>query len=140
MSQRYDAVIIGSGIGGLTCGAFLARAGMRVLVLEQHTKIGGYAHNFKRRKFTFESGIHSVAMSEEGLVRYLLGLLGVDEKIEAIEYPHMYGVSTPDFSLSIPSKKEEIYEYLVGSFPAQRGNIDTLFKEADINEALPDLM
>ena len=81
MSQRYDAVIIGSVICGLTCGAFLARAGMCVLVLEQHVKIGGYAHNFKRRKFTFESGIHSVAMSEGGLVTHLLRLLGVDELI-----------------------------------------------------------
>ena len=60
----FDAVIIGSGIGGLTCGAFLTRAGMRVCVLEQHSKIGGYAHSFKRKKFTFESGIHSVSMSD----------------------------------------------------------------------------
>ena len=41
--QQYDAVIIGSGLGGLTCGATLAKAGKKVLVLEQHNLIGGCA-------------------------------------------------------------------------------------------------
>ena len=132
MTQKYDAIIIGSGIGGLTCGAFLAKEGMRILVLEQHSKIGGYAHNFKRREFIFESGIHSVPMSEDGLIMHLLRLLGVDTKIKTLEYPKMFSVSTPDFTMSIPSRKEEIYDYLVSSLPDQRSNIDEIFKEAGI--------
>ena len=42
MDRDFDVIILGSGIGGLTCGAFLASSGMRVLVLEKHTRIGGY--------------------------------------------------------------------------------------------------
>ncbi|WP_394989651.1 NAD(P)-binding protein, partial [uncultured Helicobacter sp.] len=39
-TQNYDAIIIGSGLGGLTCGAMLAKSGKKVLVLEQHDLIG----------------------------------------------------------------------------------------------------
>ena len=43
MAERYDAVIIGGGHNGLTCGAYLARAGLKTLVLERREVIGGAA-------------------------------------------------------------------------------------------------
>lgn len=51
-----DVVIIGSGIGGLCCGALLARYGYRVTVCESHTIAGGAAHGFERQGFIFDSG------------------------------------------------------------------------------------
>ncbi|NER28312.1 MAG: FAD-dependent oxidoreductase [Symploca sp. SIO1C4] len=54
MSQ--DVIVIGSGIGGLTAAALLARYGKRVLVCESHTIAGGAAHSFSRRGFKFDSG------------------------------------------------------------------------------------
>jgi carotene isomerase len=51
-----DAIVIGSGIGGLTAASLLARYGDRVLVCESHTIAGGAAHSFKRRGFEFDSG------------------------------------------------------------------------------------
>ncbi|NLD99848.1 MAG: NAD(P)/FAD-dependent oxidoreductase [Fibrobacter sp.] len=111
MNSSFDAVVIGSGLGGLCCGALLANAGMKVLVLEQHTKIGGYAHNFKRRQFTFESGIHSVPMAPDGVMMHILKLLNIDSKISVIEQPSMYSVNTPDGHFSIPSRADEIDEF-----------------------------
>ena len=58
--QTYDAIIIGSGIGGLTTAAFLAKAGKKVLVLERHYAIGGFTHTFKRKKFEWDVGVHYV--------------------------------------------------------------------------------
>ena len=127
MADTYDAIVIGSGIGGLTCAAFLARAGMKVLVLEQHTKIGGYSHNFRRRSFTFESGIHSVPIAENGLIKHLLNLLGVDNMIETIELPEMYHTITPGGSMTMPSKKVDIDTFLRETFPHQKQNLEKLF-------------
>ncbi len=54
--QAVDAIIIGSGLGGLVAGALLARYGRRVIVCESHTLPGGAAHAFTRGGFTFDSG------------------------------------------------------------------------------------
>jgi len=58
LSTDYDAIVIGSGIGGLTCGALLAQKGLRVAVLERHSRIGGYAQEFSRDKYVFDSSVH----------------------------------------------------------------------------------
>ncbi len=54
--QDFEAIVIGSGIGGLVAGSMLARYGKRVLVCESHTIAGGAAHSFSRRGFHFDSG------------------------------------------------------------------------------------
>ena len=64
----YDVIIIGSGMGGLTCASLLAQlAGLRVLLLEQHFKPGGYTHSFKRKGgYHWDVGIHYVGEMQEG--------------------------------------------------------------------------
>ncbi|BAZ44035.1 amine oxidase [Chondrocystis sp. NIES-4102] len=54
--ETTDIVIIGSGIGGLSCAALLARYGFRVIVCESHSIAGGAAHGFERNGFKFDSG------------------------------------------------------------------------------------
>ena len=125
--MHYDVIIIGSGLGGLTCGAFLARGGKRVLVLEKHSKIGGYAHHFKRRDYIFESGIHSVPMGENGIIRHFLRLLDIDDRISTIPFPSMYSVSTPDGILTMPSEPAAIRPFLETTFPHERAGIEALF-------------
>jgi prolycopene isomerase len=137
VSQTYDAVVIGSGIGGLTCGAFLARAGMRVCVLEQHHQIGGYAHSFKRKRFRFESAVHSVPMAEHGMVMHLLRLLGVDGMVRPVPQQEVFSVSMPGFAYSIPSVKDDIAGRLRHDFPHQKESLDRLFESMmEIHRAL----
>ena len=62
----YDAVIIGAGVSGLVCGCYLAKAGMKVLIAEQHFKPGGYCTSFKRKGFTFDAAAHSFGSYREG--------------------------------------------------------------------------
>ncbi|XP_009569449.2 all-trans-retinol 13,14-reductase [Cuculus canorus] len=61
-----DAVVIGSGMGGLAAAGTLAKAGKRVLVLEQHDQAGGCCHTFQERDIEFDVGIHYVGQMHEG--------------------------------------------------------------------------
>lgn len=58
--SHYDAIVIGSGLGGLTTAVCMAKAGKKVLVLEKHYVIGGFTHTFKRKKFEWDVGVHYV--------------------------------------------------------------------------------
>ena len=55
-NNETDVVVIGSGIGGLCCAALLAHYGLKVIVCESHTLLGGAAHGFEREGYTFDSG------------------------------------------------------------------------------------
>lgn len=56
--SKYDAVIIGAGLAGLTCGAYLARAGKKVLLLESRNVIGGRTSSWNENGMYIESGLH----------------------------------------------------------------------------------
>ncbi|MCK0107674.1 NAD(P)/FAD-dependent oxidoreductase [Flavobacteriaceae bacterium S0825] len=60
LEEKYDTIIIGSGMGSLTCGAILAKEGQKVLVLEQHYTAGGFTHVFKRKGYEWDVGIHYI--------------------------------------------------------------------------------
>uniref|UniRef100_A0A670JW88 All-trans-retinol 13,14-reductase n=1 Tax=Podarcis muralis TaxID=64176 RepID=A0A670JW88_PODMU len=60
-----DAIVIGSGYGGLAVAVMLSKAGKRVLVLEQHGKAGGCCHTFNEKGFEFDVGIHYIGRMQE---------------------------------------------------------------------------
>ena len=65
--KRFDAIVIGSGIGGMTSAALLSRVwGKRVLVLEKHFELGGLTHVFRRASFEWDVGLHYVGELEPG--------------------------------------------------------------------------
>ncbi|NLP03885.1 MAG: NAD(P)/FAD-dependent oxidoreductase [Fibrobacter sp.] len=129
MDRDFDVIILGSGIGGLTCGAFLASSGMRVLVLEKHTRIGGYTHCFKRRQFRFESAVHSIPAGPNGFIMHLLKQLGIDNRIITEEHKTMYHSQWNGFSYSVPVWYDQIIEKLSEDFPHQKSNLMKLFGE-----------
>jgi all-trans-retinol 13,14-reductase len=67
LEARYDAIVIGSGMGGLTAAALLAkRGGKRVLVLERHYTAGGFTHTFTRPGYEWDVGVHYIGQVGEG--------------------------------------------------------------------------
>lgn len=109
MTEKYDVVIIGSGLGGLVSGVILAKEGKKVCILEKNNQYGGNLQTFVRDKHIFDTGVHYIGALSEGqnlyrFFRYLgimdeLRLLKMDEdhfdKIifgdEENEYPHAQG-------------------------------------------------
>ncbi|MFT6028446.1 MAG: all-trans-retinol 13,14-reductase, partial [Oleiphilaceae bacterium] len=60
VDSDYDAIVIGSGIGGMTTAAILSKAGKKVLVLEQHYTAGGYTHSYSRNGYEWDVGVHYI--------------------------------------------------------------------------------
>ncbi|KAJ1616070.1 hypothetical protein T492DRAFT_851094 [Pavlovales sp. CCMP2436] len=69
-TDEYDTIVIGSGVGGLSCGALSAKYGDKVLVLEAHAKPGGSAHTFTRMhnggEFSFEAAFEQTLLDRCG--------------------------------------------------------------------------
>ena len=79
---KWDAIVIGSGMGGSACAAALSKAGSRVLLLEQHYNAGGFSHTFSRKGYTWDVGVHCVGeMGPRNLPGKLLSWLS-DGRIE----------------------------------------------------------
>ena len=79
--EAFDVVVVGSGIGGLCCGALLAHYGKKVCLLESHEHVGGCAHGFKRGGYTLDSGPSlwaGCAVPSTSPLRQVLDAVGVD--------------------------------------------------------------
>ncbi|XP_052715763.1 all-trans-retinol 13,14-reductase-like [Crassostrea angulata] len=133
--KNLDVVIIGSGIGGLSVGVLLARAGKKVLVLEQHDQAGGCCHTFHDKGFEFDTGIHYIGKMDPSfenrvLMDQLTGgrveypLMDEAYDIVAIGDPMKGKVSKFPFV----SNKEKIKENLITRFPKEKEGIEKFFK------------
>ena len=129
---EHDVIVIGSGLGGLTCGAYLARAGLRTLVLEKHSAPGGYATSFTRqaggRTFSCEVSLHASAFTEPSM-RQMLVDLDVWDKLELAPHPHAWVSQFPDFALTIPSLAglDGFERQLVGLCPQEADGLARYF-------------
>ncbi|MBD1887817.1 NAD(P)/FAD-dependent oxidoreductase [Coleofasciculus sp. FACHB-SPT9] len=106
--MSLDVIVIGSGIGGLTAGALLARYGKRVLVCESHAIAGGAAHSFSRQGFHFDSGpsFYCGLTPESGLnpLQQVLEVLG--ESLQAVRYDPMGHYHFPEGTFPVYSNAE----------------------------------
>ena len=115
----WDAIVIGSGMGGMSCAAALARYGRRVLVLEQHYVPGGYTHMFSRKGFHWDVGVHAIGeMGERDLpARMLRWLTGGGVEMVSLGNPYDRFRLPGDFEIGFPDSKAAFVAELEARFP-----------------------
>jgi all-trans-retinol 13,14-reductase len=122
--DQFDAIIIGAGLGGLSCGAAFARQGFRPLVIEQHTKPGGYATTFQRQEFTFDVSLHSTVIGERNGVRNLIPGFPEIKDVTFVPHPDLYRAIFPEHDIRVPQRDVTGYmELLSGHFPEEKEGI-----------------
>lgn len=129
-SKSHRVVIIGSGLGGLSCGLILSRAGYDVTVLEQGTQPGGCLQCFTRRGVKFETGMHFIGSADRGQVlERLLHYLGVMDDISLSRLnPAGYDIISLQGQLfRIANGREPFIETLARDFPHERDGLNRYF-------------
>ncbi len=128
--MSYDVVIVGSGIGGLTAGAKLAKGGRKVLIVEQHTSIGGFATCFTQNNFTIDIGFHSMdgLYLEDPKIKVFEDL-DVYFNLELVPLPkEFYRYVNNRIDISIPNTAESAIEVLTEHFPNEKFGINKFFR------------
>jgi all-trans-retinol 13,14-reductase len=128
--MKYDIIIIGAGLGGLTAGAKLAREGKKVLIIEQHSKPGGCATTFKRGDFTLEVGLHEMDGPSPGDMKSrIFNELEVSGNVEFIRVPEFYHFVSERHVITVPHDPEEAMKILGKEFPAETGGIKAFYDQ-----------
>jgi phytoene dehydrogenase-like protein len=122
--ESWDAVVVGSGLGGLACGAYLCAAGRRTLVLEAHYVAGGNSQAFRRnhhgRLYEFDVGIHYVGeCGPEGLITRVLRGLGLADRVRfrPLDPDGFSTLHFPGLTFRVPAGWDRYGERLVATFP-----------------------
>jgi phytoene dehydrogenase-like protein len=129
--SSWDAIVIGSGLGGLSAAAAFARQGFKALVLERHSKAGGYATTFQRPGgFVFDVSLHSTTVGARNGVRNLIA--GFPEIADIAFVPHktLCRVIYPDDDIRVPAQDVPAYiKLLTDRFPDEKEGISALFDD-----------
>ncbi|KAM4691931.1 all-trans-retinol 13,14-reductase-like [Rhinophrynus dorsalis] len=137
---NLDVVVIGSGIGGLSVAALLAKAGKKVLVLEQHDQAGGSCHTFEQHGYEFDVGIHYLGqMHEAGMLRVIMDQLTEGQlQWNRLEDPYDSIILGPN-QYHLSSGKTEFANTLKKQFPGEEEAIEkfmTLVKKVALHVPL----
>jgi len=125
------AVIVGTGAGGLSAAAHLAREGFDVVALDRADRIGGYLAPFKADGYTFDPGVHYVGQVRPGgLLNDVLGGLGIDVSRSFLEMdPDGFDVYRfPDLEIRMCRGLERYRDRLASVFPAERDGLRRVFE------------
>lgn len=127
--MKYNTIIIGGGLAGLTAGATLSKFGKKVLLLEQHHKPGGCATTFKRGDFIIEVGLHEMSgIFENGSIPQIFNMLDVHKEVNFLKVPEFYAVVSGKETFVCPHGFEAATKAFVDKYPEDEKGIMRFFK------------
>lgn len=126
LDGHYDALVIGSGIGGLTAAACLSKMGKKVCVLEQHYTAGGFTHSYDRNGYEWDVGVHYIGEMgrKSGVGRKLFDYI-TDEQLQWAPMDKEFDrIHIGDKTFGLMQGKETYRQALVDAFPEEEQAID----------------
>ena len=139
--ENLDAIVIGSGIGGLTTATLLSKIGKKVLVLEQHDQAGGCCHTFIDKGYEFDVGIHYIGeIGPKELNRTLVDHL-TDGQLQWEPLVSDFDIVTTDYQNQFPIKigKEAWKQSLLKQFPDEGNAIEKYFEIVEETKKFDDI-
>ena len=128
LRHRYDVVVVGSGIGGLTAAALLACRKLSVLVVEQHYLPGGACTILRRDGVTFDAAVGMMfGFGDSGFSPHRFVMNSIGEEIDVIEHPNLYRMTIGGRHLTFWRDFERFFEELVAMFPRARDELRALY-------------
>jgi phytoene dehydrogenase-like protein len=124
LQDRYDVIVIGSGLGGLTCANRLASAGHRVLLLEHHTQLGGLATWFKRKGHIFDVSLHGFPY---GMVKTCKKYWNQAIRDSIVQLKNIV-FDNPQFSLTTTFSREDFTRILTARFGISPATVEEFFR------------
>lgn len=139
--RRFDVIVIGSGIGGLTAALTVATRGRRVLLLEAGKQFGGYLNPFQRRAYSFDPGLHYIGeCGPHGAFTKILESLGIADDVRFRELtPDGFDrIVFPGYEVYMPKGADRYHQRLLADFPHERRGLEKFFDLLRrMREALP---
>ncbi len=126
-SKRYDAVVIGAGVGGLSCGCYLAQAGLKVLIVERHHQPGGYCTSFDRDGYRFDVGVHYLGGVRKRFLGTMLDELDVKADLAFHQFDPTDKIIMPDTITYFRANPADTVREFKKSFPRDCRDIDEFF-------------
>ncbi|HBE89075.1 MAG TPA: hypothetical protein DDW67_08060 [Elusimicrobia bacterium] len=130
--ERYDAIVIGAGAGGLSAALQLAGRGRRVLVAEKNDRPGGNAASETVGGYTFDLAVHQLSgAGGDGVCSSILKEYGVADRVELRKVDPFLVVDMPDRAYEIRCGRGAFRDELVKAFPGDAGDIERMIDGLD---------
>ncbi|MFH1062026.1 MAG: NAD(P)/FAD-dependent oxidoreductase [Candidatus Omnitrophota bacterium] len=129
MKQKndYDVIIIGAGIGGLTCGAILAKNNKKVLILEKNSKAGGAVSTFYRKGFPLDISHAMCGLNKGAFIRKIFDYLELTKAIDFVKLEKSFIFINDTQEFICPAELEQYKYALQLKFPKEKTNIGKIF-------------
>lgn len=130
--MNKDIIIIGAGLSGLTCGALLAKKGLKVKIIDSQFKPGGSCGIFKRNDVIFEQGAAMLyGFGEKGFNPHRFVFNMLEEPIDMIKHDELYAINYGEHRIIFYEDIDKFIEQLIKIFPSEEKGFRKFYKDME---------
>lgn len=138
--MKYDSIVVGTGISGIVKAVCLLHEGEKVLLLDEHNRVGGSSRSTIKGRFEFGSSLHDLYLNNKSdayTINRILEKCGIESELEFSNLPYLCRVLTDDVDVTLPFGVDAYIEKLESIVPGSKETLEVFFKLAlECKEAL----